>query len=715
MGWFLVAGTASDDDPSHHVVTVLRSDDYRTAGAGLIVGADTVLTCAHVVNDALGRPLFDSREPERRVLRVRLNGKAGSREYFAHVEHWVPPRSADGGRVSDGEGTWLGDLAVLRLQAASGELPAPPRRTPMTQDQKLQAWHGSGNDSTFADLTVTLLAGPFGYVDGAPTGMAVGPGYSGGPLWSPHHQAVVGLVAAAYLPRRDPGSGARIPYSPQDMNRRSWAIPWQRVEAELRPLGALDALSPEPVDPEDPAFGVLADLVADVLPSGNGRVECGRRLARACGVRYGSDVTPPTPEEFASFLLAHPRALAALAEILRREPGVSRRVLAAGGLVRSAKLLSPQEYVELRERLRLLDREVLGRLAEAVRAALPHLAVFPDGSDLDALLDQLEALPGDGRSADGEPRVPALLRVMEYVAALCLEPRRSELRLWANGVAARLGVARAALDERRWDAKAWAHAARDHSARVRVLVEVTQAEHDRHRLGIWCDEGAGPRRVSAESVGSYSAAEAAREVLRVVTSVLSDAEDARPPLVEVLVDRKSLDLPVDEWKAQVPGELVPGVLGVEFPLVVHCPELLRRHGRFLPHWRTRWNRLDSGRSFAIDASMDPGTIYPRLVNQLDLVRVSVDVPPGPPRDSIVQTCLVLGIPVVVWDRDADGGSHAVEHMADLATRELPDEVRSYRAGTLASPPEFPGRPVLAWADAERTVPRLQLTEPQESA
>jgi hypothetical protein len=55
-------------------------------------------------------------------------------------------------------------------------------------------------------------------------------------------------------------------------------------------------------------------------------------------------------------------------------------------------------------------------------------------------------------------------------------------------------------------------------------------------------------------------------------------------------------------------------------------------------------------------------------------------------------------------------------MAQVATRELPDGVRVYRAkarGTHA--PEFPGRPVLAWADADRTVPRLHLSEPQESA
>lgn len=239
------------------------------------------------------------------------------------------------------------------------------------------------------------------------------------------------------------------------------------------------------------------------------------------------------------------------------------------------------------------------------------------------------------------------------------------------------------------------------------------AGQGRHRLRIWCDEGAGPRQVSTDSVRSYSAPEAAREVLRVLDSLTPPAEDERPPLVEVLVDRAGLNLPVDEWTVRDPDALVPGVLGVEFPLVVHCPELLRRHGRFMSHWRSRWNRLDSGKTFVVSEAMDRDTIYSRLVNQLDTVRVCVDVPPGP-RDGIVQTCLALGIPVVVWDRGRDGAAHTVRHMARVATRELPDGVRDYRAGAKASPPDYPGRPVLAWADADRTVPRLRLTEPQES-
>ncbi|MFE8948631.1 trypsin-like peptidase domain-containing protein [Streptomyces sp. NPDC007856] len=712
MGWFHTAG-AGGRDPSRYVVTVRRTEDGRTAGAGLVLGHDTVLTCAHVVNAALGRDMFHTRAPMDVDVPVEVSRSAvGSQRHLARVAHWIPPRAPGGGPVRPGAREWLGDLAVLRVDVPAPGLPDGPGQAALSVGQKLRAWHGSGADATVARLTVAAVHGPHGYVDGASTGMAVDVGYSGGPLWCQEEDAVVGLVAGHFLPLD--AAGHPLPLDFQNVIRRSWVIPWQAVEAELRPLGVLDACRPVPPDTDEHAFGLLLQAIDDALPSPTGRGDRARRLAQLCGVEHGSDVRPPSAEDFAAFLLTHPRALAALTGLLRREdPRSTDRLLAAGALSRTPRLLSPSEYADLRGHLRALDPAVSARFPEAVRAALPHLAAQPGGDSVDALVDRLEILPGDGHASDGERRVPALLRVVEYVAALAPDTPRARLRMWSDRVAGRLGIGRSALGERRYDAQEWARSVRGRAARVRVLVQVTKAGRSRHRLRIWCDEGAGPRQVSTESVRTYTASEAAREVLRVLDSLTPPPEDERPPLVEVLVDRGGLNLPVDEWAAQGRAELVPGVLGVEYPLVVHCPELLRRNGRFVSRWRSRWSRLDSGKALVVSDPADRDALYSQLVNQLDTVRVSVDVPPGPPRDRIVQTCLALGIPVVMWDRGEDGPSHSVRHMARVATRELPDGVHSYRAGAWANPPEFPGRPVLAWADADRTVPRLHLSEPQE--
>ncbi|MBQ1090201.1 trypsin-like peptidase domain-containing protein [Streptomyces sp. B93] len=713
MGWFKEPDRL-DGTPSLHVVSVAGPKAATWSGGGFLLGDNTVLTCAHVVNDALGRPPFETRTPGLEELQVMIRRPYdASLRCPARVAHWIPPRAEDGGPVPDGAAEWLGDLAVLRIDLAPGKGVAPPLRGPLRIGQKVRAWHASGRESTFADLTVKTDEGPIAYLDGSPTGMSIGPGYSGGPLWSPVDKAVIGLVTAHFMPPADPATGQPRAHSPQHLIRRSWCVPWQRVEAELRAVGALEEQDPAPVAVDDPAYVLLVSAISDALPVASQRGDLARRLAEGCGVGHGGAVVPPSVEEFAAFLLSHPRALPVLTELLRREEReLTQRLLVAGRLSRVPRLLSPREHHLLHQLLRGLDRAVLDRFGEVVRAALPLVAAFPGGETLDALLDHLETLAGDGRSEDGEPRVPALLRVMEYVGVLCAPAQRAGLRLWADGVAARLGIPRSALAERRSDAQEWARVVRHRSTRSRVLVHVTRAEPGRHRLRIWCDEGAGPRQVSTDTTVSYSAREGARELLRVLESLGPTVVDGQRPLVEVLVDRSSLNLPVDEWEGQAPGEIVPGVLGVEFPLVVHCPELLRRHERFLPDWRRRWSLLDSGTTLVVsDASTDPNKVYYELMDRLDTVRVSVDAAPDL-RDRVVQICLAVGIPVVVWDRGR-GSGHVVKRLAEVATRELPDGVRSYRANTMIRPLEYPGRPVLAWADADRTVPRLHLTEPQE--
>ncbi|MEU5978246.1 trypsin-like peptidase domain-containing protein [Streptomyces sp. NPDC047315] len=774
MGWFLMPEPETTGDALSCLATVHRAAGGKAAGGGVLLDARSVLTCAHVVNDALGRSLFEPRTPGPDELRLSVWGKHGRVACAARVAHWIPPRPVSGsGAVREGAREWLGDLAVLRFEVEPGPDKGPQRfapRLPMEPGRSVRSWHGSGNASTFATMRVEHVDGAVGYFDGSPTGMAVGRGYSGGPVWSTSDRAVVGVLIGHFMPPDGDGPDP-APHSPQHLIRRSWGMPWQQVEAELRAVGALAQgaggvpAADDDAGADDPARQLLVETLREVLPWGTSLSDHANRLARDLGAKGASEVTPPSAEDFADFLLTHPRALAHFTETIRRsDPAAVDRLLAAGRLSPVPLLLSPGEYDQLHRLLRDTDRSVRVRFAEAARAALPLTASFPvvgderrapgdgdggapidgDGSagggpgaaggigsargvgsaggmgavgrvqTLDELIDRLERLHGDGRSDDG-PRVPALLRFVEYLGVLCTAPQYARLRMWSGRVASRLGIPHSALAERRGDAQDWGRSLRDRTGRVRVLVQVTPSGRDRYGLRIWCDEGAGPRQVSAASTGSYSGPEGARELLRVLESLDPAAVAAQRPLVEVLVDRAGLNLPIDEWEGMGPGEIVPGVLGAEFPLVVHCPELLRRHERFLPDWRRRWQQLDSGTTLVFsDDGLDTRAIYATLMDRLDAVRVSVDVPAGL-RDDIVQVCLAVGVPVVVWDRERGDASHAVGEMADVATRELPDGVRSYRAKTMQRPREYTGRPVLAWADADRTIPRLHLSEPAEGA
>lgn len=716
MGWFHDTYGPASADPRRSVVTVLRVHDGRTAGAGVLLATDQLLTCAHVVNDALGRPLFEARTPGRPV-EVILHGATSTTRYDATVTHWVPPRRIDGapGVREREDQEWLGDLAVLRIESPPEEHAPAPRWQPMSEGQALRAWHSTGLRSSFADVRVKSCDETIGYLDGEATGMPIGPAYSGGPLWEATGHAVVGIVAAHIMPPVDPATGRPAAYSTQHIARRSWGIPWQRIQSELRAVGADRLFDSPEADPDDPALLLLVDLLEAIMPSPMLRGEHAAAVAERCGLGHRGHGSAPTFEEFAELLVVRPRALAALTEVLRRgDPGAADQLLAAGLLSRTPKLLSPREHRKLRVLLRAVPEPVTARLPEAVRAALPLAAELPSDETLEGLLDRLESLPGDSRTEAGGPRVPGLLRVMEYFAVLCSAAPRAGFRIWADAVAGRLGIPRSALAERRSDAEDWARALSTRTAPLRVLVQVTGDDNGRYRLRMWCDEGAGPRRLSVEGGATYSGAEAAHELLRVLESLYRAAPDDRRPLVEALVDRAGLNLPIDEWDSFGPDDLVPGVLGAEYPLVVNCPELLRRNERFLPDWRRRWRQVDSGTSLRFsDDAASPREVYGTLMDQRDAARVSVDVPPRL-RDEIVQVCLAVGVPVVVWDRGADRESHAVDHMTEVTTRDLPEGVRSYRAKTVHRPHDFPGRPVLAWADADRTVPQLHLSEPQES-
>ncbi|MEU1281501.1 trypsin-like peptidase domain-containing protein [Streptomyces sp. NPDC005805] len=722
MGWFIGAGATATANARHCAVAVLRTRDERSAGAGVLLTPGLLLTCAHVVNDALGRPVFATPSPGDTPVRIVHRDGTGERRLTAEVAHWVPPRRLDGTLpVREREDReWLGDLAVLRFAPPPGAVLPRAGWRPMRPGQNLRTWHSSGLAGSFADVRVKTCDGVVGYVDGDPTGMSIGPAFSGGALWSVLDHSVVGLVAAHMMPPQDPATGRALPHSPQHVARRSWAIPWQRIRAELAAAGAAGLVGDPGTAPDDPAYPLLAETVRRLVPDATLRGDLGRLVADRCGLHHPDDGSAPSPEEFAHLLVTEPRALAALTEILRlRDPAAVGQLLAVGRLSAVPRLLSPREHTRLLDLVALLPETVVARLPEAVRAALPLAAEYPADPagprGAAKLLERIERLPGDSRAEAAAPRVPGLLRAVEYLAALCPDDRRAGLRLWCDGVAQRLGIPRSALAERRSDADDWTAGLAARTGPPRVLVHVVRGgAPDRYRLRIWCDEGAGPRQVSTDGDRDHSGAEAARALLRVLESLHRASAGERRPVVEALVDRAGLNLPIDEWESFDPGDLVPGVLGAEYPLVVNCPELLRRNERFLPEWRRRWRQLDTGGSLRFSGgSAGPRQIYGTLMDHQDTVRVAVDAA-GHLRDGIVEVCLAVGVPVVVWDRGAGAESHAVDHMTAVTTRELPEGVRSYRAKTVHRPGDYPGRPVLAWADADRTVPRLHLSEPQES-
>jgi len=204
------------------------SDTAQTVGVGFVVDSQRVLTCAHVVNAALGRePLSQEQPGERDIVTLRLPIREdGLRE--ARVERWLPPPT---------HGVAGGDIAGLVVVREG--LPDDLVAARLTEDPPV-------------DRTVELFGYPGdvhrplgGWVPGMLRNRVGGdllqidsdegaawraqPGYSGTPVIVPGALTVLGMFKAA---------------SPEGAYADSYAIP----SATLREAweDVLGVLSPSP-------------------------------------------------------------------------------------------------------------------------------------------------------------------------------------------------------------------------------------------------------------------------------------------------------------------------------------------------------------------------------------------------------------------------------------------------------------------------------------
>ncbi|MDS9467081.1 serine protease [Paracoccus sp. MBLB3053] len=113
---------------SASLAKILRQGSQDAAGTGVVIGPRQVLTCAHVVYDALGRDGLDPSVPEgeiRITLPLRLGGGADF-EMKLRADGWVPPMAEPEFGIAE-------DLALLEL-VGTADFPAgvlPPRFTDM--------------------------------------------------------------------------------------------------------------------------------------------------------------------------------------------------------------------------------------------------------------------------------------------------------------------------------------------------------------------------------------------------------------------------------------------------------------------------------------------------------------------------------------------------------------------------------------------------------
>ncbi|MFE2746285.1 trypsin-like peptidase domain-containing protein [Streptomyces scopuliridis] len=239
------AGSRSPEEALAAAVVRVKGPGGELAGAGFLVAPELVLTCAHVVNDALDRPREDEVAAGTEVFVDLPFAEGGS---AAEVERWVPVRADQ-----------TGDIAVLRLRAAipgarplnmadtervwghDVRVPGFPRRSPGG------VWHYGRLRGGTAEGWVQLSQAD-------PHGVPVEEGFSGSPVWDEQLRAVAGMVVVI-----QPGGV-----------RQSFLIPTRTLVAELpelapvvRPASPFRGLSTFQEADADVYFG-RQDDIADV-------------------------------------------------------------------------------------------------------------------------------------------------------------------------------------------------------------------------------------------------------------------------------------------------------------------------------------------------------------------------------------------------------------------------------------------------------------------
>lgn len=198
-------------------VRILSRSDGRPVGAGVLVAGFRVLTCAHVVEYAVGQQDPTARPTGTVPVDFAVTRNSAPAQSTVRADGWFPDRGDSG------------DLAILDLSGA------PP---PDAAEADLA--------STYGQHTNTLRV--FGHPRGAPagiwtetrivgrgggnpdwvqleglrqTGVRVEQGYSGAGVWEPDTDVVIGLIVAEYKAR-----DAKV----------SWMLPMEAIAAYWQPL-----------------------------------------------------------------------------------------------------------------------------------------------------------------------------------------------------------------------------------------------------------------------------------------------------------------------------------------------------------------------------------------------------------------------------------------------------------------------------------------------
>ncbi|MEL7115707.1 MAG: serine protease [Pseudomonadota bacterium] len=180
-----VVGEEGDGDEPAHI------------GMGILLTPRVILTCAHVVNDAVGRPTYATPEPEA-TLKVSFPILDDKDTFEARVTDWSPP-----GRSGL-------DCAILILAEDAPEEVGLAILSSVDADDvfddRLSLYGSLGTGHPGAHVSAYLLGdvgAGWSQINVEGVG-GVQPGFSGGAVWDRDQRAAIGMVVS----RKDDAAGA---------------------------------------------------------------------------------------------------------------------------------------------------------------------------------------------------------------------------------------------------------------------------------------------------------------------------------------------------------------------------------------------------------------------------------------------------------------------------------------------------------------------------
>ncbi len=201
----------------------------RTAGVGVLVGPQEILTCAHVVNVALGRDRATQDRPAGEVT-VAFAVDDGPPQRALVQRWWPPPRT---GAIGDD----IAGLVLTGTELPAGATPARLAANPPAPGQVVDVFSYPGTPprphGAWVEATVRgQVGGRHLQLDStADSALRIQPGFSGSPVYDRVTSRVVGLLTAT----PPAASGDRDSYAiTADRLRLAWPEVLDARQARVR-------------------------------------------------------------------------------------------------------------------------------------------------------------------------------------------------------------------------------------------------------------------------------------------------------------------------------------------------------------------------------------------------------------------------------------------------------------------------------------------------